>query len=267
MKIKLKKFLKIMVLINKLEEDYTSINDLDKKKDSYQKKIIKYMKYTDLSSKDMKTMVQDVLKVQKSYASMMKFLFEKLDGGMFELDFKQLGKEKKYIVDLKHNLQFSKMYSEYIVDKTYTEGLVAEDKIEVLATLLSSHLVKDMFNGEFNKKYVVYVPDTLYTKDNKLDQVFEMLDDELAKKITEPEFPTTHSAFVIGYGTNSNEPRTYTIGARSEGTLDQANIIAQYNSDGKLVSGKPDQETEVANKKYVDDRFNGANKAIVFNSY
>ncbi len=178
---KLKKFLKIMVLINKLEEDYIKIDDLEKKKDEYTKKILRYLKYNDLPSKELKAMVSNILKVQKSYGTMMKFLFSKLDSGMFKLAYNQVGKEKIFITDVEHNLQFSKMYSEYIVDKTYTEGLVAEDKLEVLATLLSSQLVKDMLGKEFSKKYVVSIPDTLFTKEKKLEKIISMFDDGHAK--------------------------------------------------------------------------------------
>lgn len=178
---KLKKFLKIMVLINKLEEDYISIEDVEKKKDAYTKKILRYLKYTDLPSKELKAMVTNILKVQKSYSSMMKFLFSKLDSGMFALDFKQVNKEKIFVTDLTHNLQFSKMYSDYIVDKTYTEGLVAEDKLEVLATLMSSQLVKDMLAKDFSKKYVVCIPSSLFTKEKKLEKILGMFDDGHAK--------------------------------------------------------------------------------------
>jgi signal peptidase len=178
---KLKKFLKIMVLINKLEEDYITISDIEKKKDTYTKKILRYLKYNDLPAKELKSMVTNILKVQRSYASMMKFLFNKLDTGMFQLAYNQVGKNKIYFTDLEHNIQFSKMYSDYIVDKTYTEGLVAEDKLEVLATLLSSQLVKDMLNKEFSKKYIVTIPDSLFTKQKKLEKIIGMFDDGHAK--------------------------------------------------------------------------------------
>lgn len=178
---KLKKFLKIMVLINKLEEDYISIEDLEKKKDTYTKKILKYLKYNDIPAKELKAMVTNIIKVQRSYASMMKFLFNKLDTGMFMLAYNQIGKNKIYVTDLEHNIQFSKMYSDYIVDKTYTEGLVAEDKLEVLATLLSSQLVKDMLSKEFSKKYIVTIPDSLFTKEKKLEKILGMFDDGHAK--------------------------------------------------------------------------------------
>lgn len=178
---KVEKNVKFLQLINHLEEDF-KIEDLQKKKDTYNKRILKYIKFNDLSQQDLKKIITNLLKTQKTYSGMIKFIQSKIETNMFELKFNKLTRKDMYAVELAHNIQFSKVYSEYIVDKTYSEGIIAEDKIKVLSNLLLSQLVKDMFNGEFNKKYVVYVPDTLYTKDNKLDQVFEMLDDELAKK-------------------------------------------------------------------------------------
>jgi signal peptidase I len=178
---KVEKNVKFMQLINHLEEDF-KIEDLQKKKDTYNKRILKYIKFNDLSQQDLKKLITNLLKTQRTYSGMIKFIQSKIETNMFELKFNKLTRKDMYAVELTHNIQFSKVYSDYIVDKTYSEGIIAEDKIKVLSNLLLSQLVKDMFNGEFNKKYVVYVPDTLYTKDNKLDQVFEMLDDEFAKK-------------------------------------------------------------------------------------
>ena len=178
---KVEKYLKYILLINFLEQDYQKEEELDNKKKQYKARIDKFLKL-ELPTKEINQIISKILKVQKKYNGMIKFLLNKLETGMFELKYNSLSEKNTYAVELQHNIQFSKVYSDYIVDKTYSEGIIAEDKIKVLSNLLLSQLVKDMFNGEFNKKYVVYVPDTLYTKDNKLDQVFEMLDDEFAKK-------------------------------------------------------------------------------------
>ena len=178
---KVDKFVKIMTLVNHLEEDY-KIEDLTKKKDTYNKRILKYIKFNDLSQKDLKKLITNLIKVQRTYAGMIKFIQSKIETNMFNLKFNKLPRKDMYAVELEHNIQFSKVYSEYIVDKTYSEGIIAEDKVKVLVNLLLSQLVKDMYAGEFNKKYFIYIPESLYAKDNKLDQVFDMLNDEFAKK-------------------------------------------------------------------------------------
>lgn len=178
---KVEKFRKYFILISHLEQDYKSINNIKDKRNTYGKKLLKYINYSSLSNKDIKDMINGIIKVQKTYESTMKFILNKLDTNMFELKFNKLSKKEHFGVELQHNLSFSKVYSDYIVDKTYFEGVVAEDKIEVLVSLLSSQLIKNMFDGIFNKKYVIYIPESLYSKQNKLDKIFKMFDDDFAK--------------------------------------------------------------------------------------
>ena len=178
---KYEKFVKIFLLINRLEEDYNTTQDLVMKKETYVKKITKYMKYKNLPSAEMKILVTELVKVQRKYHSLMKFVLEKIESGMFALNYETVNKEKSHFVTVTHNIQFSKVYSDYIVDKTYSEGVIAEDKVEILANLLSAQIVKDMVNRNYNKKYYVYVPITLFSKEKKLERILKLLDDSYAK--------------------------------------------------------------------------------------
>ena len=179
---KVDKILKYMLLINHIEEDFKLEVELEKKKDTYNKRILKYIKFNDLSAQDLKNMITKIMKIQRTYRGMLNYIQRKLETNMFEIKLNKLTRKDMYAVELAHNITFSKVYSEYIVDKTYSEGIVAEDKIKVLGNLLMSQLVKDMMNGEPNKKYFIYLPESLYEKDNKLERIFEMFDDEFAKK-------------------------------------------------------------------------------------
>ena len=92
-----------------------------------------------------------------------------LETNMFNLNINKISSKKDmYGLELAHNISFSKVYSEYIIDKTYSEGIIAEDKVSVLLTLLSLQLVKDMANFDFNNKYLLYIPNTLYKKKENL---------------------------------------------------------------------------------------------------
>ena len=82
---------------------------------------------------------------------------------------------------MNHNISFSKVYRDYIVDKTYNEGIVSEDKVAVLLNLLLCKIVTDMMKGDYDSKYIVYVPNALYGKDKKLDKIISTLDNEYAK--------------------------------------------------------------------------------------
>ena len=177
---KVEKFKNYILLINFLEQDYQKEEELDTKKKQYKSRIDKFIKL-DIPTKDMNQMISQIIKLQKKYNGMIKFLLSKLETGMFELKYNSLSEKNTYAVELQHNIQFSKVYSDYIVDKTYYEGIVAEDKIEVLGSLLVAQITKDMFNGKFGKKYFIYVPETLYEKEAKLNKIFKMFDDDFTR--------------------------------------------------------------------------------------
>jgi hypothetical protein len=97
------------------------------------------------------------------------------------------------------------------------------------------------------------------------------LEEELAKKVTKPATPGDKSLLVHNPdGTVSN----VLIGSWSSGAL-KGRIPAYVNAEnankaipsGILMTGTPVYEGHAANKKYVDDKFNGANKAVSFVNY
>lgn len=177
---KVKKYTNIFTLIMHLEHTYLVIDDTKIKKQTYKNKMVKLIG-TEVDSKTMNTMISSILKIQRTYKSIVKETIEKLETSLFELNYNSLSIKNTYAVELNHNINFSKVYSDYIVDKTYYDGIVAEDKIEVLLTLLLVQVVKDMLNADFNKKYIFYIPESLYTKSNKLDKIFNLFGDEYAK--------------------------------------------------------------------------------------
>lgn len=177
---KVDKYLKYFLVLHQFEQAFEKEVTIDERRTLYLDKLNKYVKL-EISDKDMKTLLTDIIKIEKKYSSMIKFLLDKLSTGMFELEYNKTSEKDYYAVELKHNIAFSKVYSEYIVDKTYSEGIVAEDKVEVLASLLIAQLVKNMMNKDFKSKYIIYISGSLYEKDIKLTKVFKTLDDDFIK--------------------------------------------------------------------------------------
>ena len=102
---------------------------------------------------------------------------------MFKLELNKLKTNKKMFgINLEHNITFGKLYSDYIIDKTFSEGVIAENKTIILLNLLLINLIKDMILSDFENKYIVYLPQTLYTKPTKLDRMLSMIEDEHAKE-------------------------------------------------------------------------------------
>ena len=178
---KVQKYADIFTLVMYLEQAYVTVEDKDVLKKTYNTKILKHLSAESMSAKALRDMITGVIRVQRTHRAMIRYLLNKLETNMFILHYNQTTKKNIYAVELEHNLNFSKVYSDYIVNKTYTEGIVAEDKMAVLVNILLIQIVKDMLNSDFKKKYAIYIPGSLYEKQNKLDKVFDLISDEYVK--------------------------------------------------------------------------------------
>jgi len=179
---KVNKYIEVFKLINSIEQINTKETELKEKREQYQNKIIKILNLETPNEEDIKDMINQILKTQKIYQYMINFILEKVNTNAFNLELNKIsGKKNMYAVSLGHNLSFSKVYSDYIVDKTYTEGIIAEDKVIVLLNLLLTNIVRDMFDLDANKTYFINIPNSIYVKPNKLDKIFKLFEDEYAK--------------------------------------------------------------------------------------
>ena len=166
------------VLIN-LEHIDSLYDDVNTKVDNYKKKISKYINYEE---KDLNNKIKEIINIQKVYKKILNDALEGVDTTTFELHYNQLSTNKNiYGLVLDHNISFSKVYSNYIISKTYDEGVVAEDKILVLLSMLLNKIAKDMVSGNFKNKYLLYLPVTLYEKETKLNHILKILNDEFVK--------------------------------------------------------------------------------------
>jgi len=180
---KVERFLIIFDVISKLEQAKESITDKKAKEEFYKKELTKFAKVSKWDNNKIKTSITAIMKIQRNYVGILEYLFKKLETNMFNLEFNKLKNDKNiFAVSLEHNISFGKVYSDYIIDKTYNEGVIAENKTVILLNILSIRLVKDMINSDFNKKYIVYLPRTLYSKDKKIEKTLSMIEDEHAKE-------------------------------------------------------------------------------------
>lgn len=179
---KVNKYTNIFILIMYLEQANGKFDDLKPIKDMYMKKIVKFSKDNNIDDDKVKKLVESIVKTQKIHQSMIKLVIKKLETDKFKLNYNRLTKNNNlYALSLEHNIAFSKVYSEYIVDKTYSEGIISEDKVMIEVSLLYGQLIEDMFDSNFDKKYIIYLPGSLYSKDNKLTKLMNMMDDEYIK--------------------------------------------------------------------------------------
>ena len=179
---KVNKWIDIFILINNLEQINSTELEITEKREVYKNKIMKIFNPLNQNPDDLKNIINRIIKIQKIYQSIIKQIIEKTNTNKFKLVTNKItGMKNLYAVSLEHNILFSKVYSEYIVDKTYTEGIIAEDKVMVLLNLLLAKIVNDMFDFEENVTYFINIPNSIYMKPNKLDKIFKLFEDEYAK--------------------------------------------------------------------------------------
>ena len=92
--------------------------------------------------------------------------------------------EELYIAKLAHNVKMPIQYSEFAIDKVFTEGIVAEDKLQVEYMLLSLITVRDIVDGDFKGIYIAEFANTLFKKKSKLDSLLTIIENQaLQEKI------------------------------------------------------------------------------------
>lgn len=145
----------------------------------YRKEILAFKEFDDEILDKMELDISNIINYSNECLNE---ILDKLDTNTFKDQYNKIvGQKSLYGVVLEHNISFSKVYSDYIVDKTYTEGIVAEDKIAVLLNILLCKITKDIMKHDYDSKYIVYVPNALYGKEKKLDKIISTIDNDYAK--------------------------------------------------------------------------------------
>ena len=166
--------------INTYIDAFVFISNIeDKKNCNYKAELKTIFEYDNETLSSMATDIENIIKYSNEY---LLDVLNKLDTTTFEIKYNKFVDQKNlYGVILNHNIAFSKVYSDYIVDKTYSEGIVSEDKLEVLLNMLLCRVVFDMMRSDYSPKYFVYIPKALYGKDKKLDKIASIIDNDYAK--------------------------------------------------------------------------------------
>ena len=88
-----------------------------------------------------------------------------------------------YELVLKHNVKISNLYSEFAINKAYNSGLISEDKLFITYILGSLLVLNNAINLDFTKHYVISFCNSLFSKEKKMNRLFNVLNNLLAKKM------------------------------------------------------------------------------------
>lgn len=79
-------------------------------------------------------------------------------------------------INLKNNIKFPLVYSEYAIKKAFEMGIVNEDKLIVEYYLTTIQVLKDIIKLNFKKQYIVEFSTTLLKKSKKLKSLLNIID-------------------------------------------------------------------------------------------
>ena len=179
---KIEKYIRLFMTVANFEQIYNSRADNKRKQELYSKTLNNYYRDDDLDNSNIKYLVNSIVKIKKKYDDAIFYILDSLSSDEFGLKFSRINDLKNtFGVKLLQNIDFDKMYSSYIINKTYKEGIIAEDKMSVTIALLLKQLVLDMLNADYDNKYVIYLPSSLYDKEKKCERFIKSLNDDYAK--------------------------------------------------------------------------------------
>lgn len=179
---KIEKYIRLFMTVANFEQIYNSRADNKRKQELYFKTLNNYYRDDEIDNSNIKYLVNSILKIKKKYDDTIFYILDSLSSDEFGLKFSRINDLKNtFGVKLLQNIDFDKMYSSYIINKTYKEGIIAEDKISVTIALLLKQLVLDMLNADYDNKYVIYLPSSLYDKEKKCERFIKSLNDDYAK--------------------------------------------------------------------------------------
>ena len=90
---------------------------------------------------------------------------------------------KTYEVDIEHNVKITNLYSDYAINKAFNSGVVNEDKLFINYVLTSFEILNNAINLDYSSRYIVPLANTLYDKEKKIERLFNVINNELTKKM------------------------------------------------------------------------------------
>lgn len=101
---------------------------------------------------------------------------DKFETDEFRLDFETTEEQEDlYFAKLQQDIKMPIQYSTVAIDKVFSEGIVAEDKLQVEYMLLSLISMRDIINGNFKDTYIAEFTNTLFKKKTKLDSILSLI--------------------------------------------------------------------------------------------
>ncbi len=99
----------------------------------------------------------------------------------FNVDYVKIEKQV-FDCNLVHNIKFSKIYSDYAINKVFDSKEIGEQKLFVTYSLLGCKVLQDIIKGNFTKEYLVDYEVSLKNKPKKKKKLLNIIDNDIVKE-------------------------------------------------------------------------------------
>lgn len=108
-------------------------------------------------------------------------------------------KDQVFYCTLEHNLKFSKLYSDYAIEKVFCNKVISEQKLFVSYSLACIRALEDVIKGNFDKVYILDYVFSLVSKPKKNQRLLKTIDNDIIKeklvlKIKYSDYVANHDA-------------------------------------------------------------------------
>lgn len=160
-----------LIFYSSLKEDYSNL----------EKQIDEYMTFA--SDNDRQIVIEYIKEKGISYGKLRKMFASKVSATkMFKIVTTETPIPNVLNTQIKSNIKFSKIFSEYVIDKSYKESVVMENMEEVLLKLVGSLLVNELFDFNYTQRYIISFSNSLYSKQRKVKNFTDNFSDPYSQK-------------------------------------------------------------------------------------
>lgn len=164
-----KKALTSLLIYNEFDKNYTNLAEVLKKY------------FGECSEDEFKMLLKIFTDKVKKFKEIHREFTKKISSKMFELQIEQTKAKDVFNTKICSNLKFSKIFSEWIINKSYHENVVLEQLEEVQIKLLSAMLLQQLLDSEFTNKYLIYLHDSVFTKERRIKSLLNNINDPFSQ--------------------------------------------------------------------------------------
>lgn len=125
---------------------------------------------------------KELYRIVKEYKTKKEKLLGKIESDEFFIKLTNYPKKLNvYRVNLKYNLKFPLIYSEFAINKAFNTGLINEDRLLIEYYLVAKKALEDVLKQNFTRQYVLELTDKLLNKPNKLKNLLNIIDNTAIK--------------------------------------------------------------------------------------